>query len=201
MRTDRLQALADGVFAIALTLLVLELPAPAHDTTDLAADLVHAWPFYAAYVVSFVTLGIVWVNHHRLMDAVARADRTLLELNLLLLLFVGLVPWPTGLLAEHLRDHTQSSAAAVTYGVVMTLMSGTFTVIWLRLTHRSSLLRDTDRSTLRRAVRRSAIGPIAYAISTGIAVVSAPVAFALFALTAVFFAVSGRGDAPALPDA
>lgn len=201
MRTERLQTLADGVFAIALTLLVLELPSPDRDTRSLAADLVHAWPFYAAYVVSFVTLGIVWVNHHRLMDAVARADRTLVELNLLLLLFVGLVPWPTGLLAEHLRDHAQSGAAAVTYGLVMTLMSGSFTLIWLWLAGHPQLLRDPGRDRPSRAVLRSAIGPAAYAASTAIALLNAPAAFALFALTALFFALSGRGGAPAAADA
>src|SRR3954451_8260538 len=117
MRTERLQTLADGVFAIALTLLVLELPSPPETTNDLAGDLLRAWPSYAAYVVTFVTLSIAWVNHHRLMDAVARADHTLLELNLLLLLFVALAPWPTGLLAEHLQNGAQSSsAAAVVYG-------------------------------------------------------------------------------------
>ena len=116
MRTDRLQALADGVFAIALTLLVLGLPALA-GSTDLRADLLSHWPSYAAYVVSFVTVAIVWVNHHALFDVVRTADRTLVELNLLLLLFVSVVPWPTGLVADHLRDPAQARAAAVTYGL------------------------------------------------------------------------------------
>src|SRR5690349_622075 len=77
VRTDRLQALADGVFAIALTLLVLGLPTFA-DSTRLGADLLAHWPAYAAYVVSFVTVAIVWINHHALLDVVRTADRTLL---------------------------------------------------------------------------------------------------------------------------
>jgi uncharacterized membrane protein len=191
MRTDRLQALADGIFAIALTLLVLELPVPAH-SEDLARSLVHQWPFYAAYAVSFVTLAIVWVNHHSLMDRVERGDRTLLELNLLLLLFVALVPWPTGLLAEYLREPDQSSAAAVTYGLVMLLMAGSFTLIWIYLQRHSELAEPGVRPLLRRSLRRSLVGPAIYAAGTAIALVSAPAAFALFAFAAAFFALSGR---------
>jgi uncharacterized membrane protein len=187
MRTDRLQALADGIFAIALTLLVLELPVPAH-SEDLARSLVHQWPFYAAYAVSFVTLAIVWVNHHSLMDRVERGDRTLLELNLLLLLFVALVPWPTGLLAEYLREPDQSSAAAVTYGLVMLLMAGSFTLIWIYLQRHAELAEPRVRPLL----RRSLVGPAVYACATTVALVSAPAAFALFAFAAEFFALSGR---------
>lgn len=194
MRVERLQALADGVFAIALTLLVLELPTP-HDPTHLGRELLHQWPFYLAYVVSFVTVGIVWINHHRLMDTVATADRALLELTLLLLMFVAAVPWPTGLLAEYVRDPGRGSAAAVTYGLVMTLMSASFTLIWLRLDRRRELAHPPARPQLRRALRRSMVGPVVYAVSTAVAVVSAPVAFALFALVAGYFAVSGRTTA------
>lgn len=198
MRTDRLQALTDGVFAIALTLLVLDLPQPPEDTPDLAGELLHAWPSYAAYTISFVTVAIVWVNHHRLMDGVALADRTLLELNLLLLLFVSLVPWPTGLLAEHLRTPDQASAAAVTYGLVMTAMSAAFTLVWTWLAHHPRLLHPAAGERVRTSVRRSAVGPVAYAISSLIAIADATVAFVLYALIATYFALSGRRTSPSL---
>jgi uncharacterized membrane protein len=192
MRTDRLQTLADGVFAIALTLLALELPAPRH-SPHLRHDLLHQWPFYAAYTVSFITIAIVWVNHHTLMDGIRSADRALLELNLLLLLFVAVVPWPTGLLAEYLREpKPQSGAAAVTYGLLMTAMSGTFTLIWVRLAHTRQLLHPSARPRLRGALRRSAAGPAAYALSTVVAVFDAGAAFTLFAAVAIYFALSGR---------
>jgi uncharacterized membrane protein len=191
VRTDRLQALADGVFAIALTLLVLGLPALA-GSTDLAADLLSSWPSYAAYVVSFVTIAIVWVNHHALFDTVRTADRTLVELNLLLLLFVSVVPWPTRLVADHLRDPSQARAAAVTYGLVMTAMSGTFTLIWVRLVRGEELVHPEQRPRLRRALRRSAVGPASYAAATAVAFVSAPAAFVLYGALAAYFAVSGR---------
>ena len=192
MRTDRLQALADGIFAIALTLLVLELPVPAH-SQDLRHDLLLQWPFYCAYAVSFVTIAIVWVNHHALLDGVRSADRALLELNLLLLLFVAVVPWPTGLLAEYLREpQRDSSAAAVTYGLVMTAMSGAFTLIWVRLARTQELLHPSARPTLRRALQRSAIGPAVYGASTIVALFNATIAFVLFAAAAGYFALSGR---------
>jgi uncharacterized membrane protein len=198
MRTERLQALADGIFAIALTLLELELPVP-EGSEDLAGDLLHQWPFYAAYVVSFVTIAIVWINHHALMDGVTRADRTLLELNLLLLMFVALVPWPTGLLAEYLREGDGSSAAAVTYGVVMMLMAGSFTAIWLYLARTADLTHPSLRPRIPRAIRRSAVGPAVYAAGTVVALVSAGAAFALFAAVALFFAITGRTASVAAP--
>ncbi|GAA3277193.1 hypothetical protein GCM10020218_025970 [Dactylosporangium vinaceum] len=192
MQPERLRTLADGIFAIALTLLVLELPVPLH-STDLGHDLLPQWPFYAAYVVSFVTLGIVWMNYHALLDGVGTVDRALVELNLLLLLFVAVVPWPTGLLAEYLREPDgQSSAAAITYGAVMTAMSGTFTLIWIRLARARDLLHPRARTRLRGALRRSAVGPAAYAASTVIAVFNATTAFVLFAAVAVYFALSAR---------
>jgi uncharacterized membrane protein len=191
VRTERLQTLADGIFAIALTLLVLSLPVP-KDSHRVGHDLLNQWPFYAAYVVSFVTVAIVWINHHALMDSVARADRTLMELTLLLMLFVALVPWPTGLLAAYLRDGSQSSAAAVTYGIVMMLMAASFTAIWLWLARAEDLTHPHLRKRIPFAIRRSAIGPATYLAGTVLALASAPAAFALYATAAAFFALSGR---------
>jgi uncharacterized membrane protein len=191
MSTDRLQALADGVFAIAMTLLVLELPLPEH-SEDLAQDLIEQWPFYAAYVVSFATLAIIWINHHALLDRVARADRTLVELNLLLLLFVALVPWPTGLIATYLRDGGQGAAAGVTYGIVLGLMSLAFALIWLWLARAEHLLHPDRKPRLSVAIRRSLVGPAAYASGALVSLVSAPLALVLYASVAVFFALSRR---------
>src|SRR5205814_8662930 len=110
MRTSRLEAFSDGVFAIAGTLLVLELRVPA-DTTDLAGALLRLWPAYAAYLVSFLTIGILWVNHHTLLEHCKRADRRFLYLNLLLLLGVGLVPSPAPLLRRYLLSEHCAPAA------------------------------------------------------------------------------------------
>jgi uncharacterized membrane protein len=197
MRTDRLLALSDGVFAIALTLLVLELPVP-EDSHDLAGDLLKRWPSFVAYIVSFVTLGIVWINHHALMDRVERADRGLLELNLLLLLLVAVVPWPTGLIASYLRDDEQAGAAAVVYGVTMLLLSLSFAGIRGYVQWRDDLTHPDIRPGLGKAVRRSLVGPVAYAVGTVLATASPSGAFGVFAAIAVYFAVTGRGPAPSM---
>ena len=196
MRTERLQALCDGVFAVALTLLVLGLPAP-HDSQNLGHDLLTHWPAYAAYVVTFVTVGIVWVNHHALLDRVAQASRAFLELNLLLLLFVGAMPWPTGLLAGYAGDPAQARVASIVYGLVMLMLSGTFAAIWIYLLRRDELAHPTARPALSRAARRSLVGPAVYALGIAAAILNPAVAFALFAAAAAYFAASGRSPAAA----
>jgi TMEM175 potassium channel family protein len=200
MKTARLLTLSDGIFAIALTLLVLALPIPKH-SAHLAHDLVHQWPFYAAYAVSFVTIAIAWINHHALMDGVVRADRTLVELNLLLLLFVAAVPWPTGVVAQYLRNSHQAQAAALTYGLVMTLLAISFSAIWLRLAHAEDLAHPTLRPRIRQAIRRSMVGPTVYAAGTATSLISPPAALLLYAFVPLFFAVTRRQpDGPVSPE-
>ena len=98
MGPGRLHALIKGVFAIALTLLVLDLPRPAR-STHLVHDLLDAWPSYAAYLVSFITIGILWIEHHGMMSAVCGINRRFLERTLAFLLFISIIPWPTALAA------------------------------------------------------------------------------------------------------
>ena len=103
MSSARLEAFSDGVFAVAITLLALDLrvDGPGHGT--LAHQLAHQWPSFAAYVVSFFVIGIVWVNHHALFTSFARADRSLMFLNLLLLLWIVAIPFATSTMATYLR--------------------------------------------------------------------------------------------------
>ena len=105
LRTGRLEAFSDGVFAIAITLLVLELTVPAGSESDLLGAFLDQWRSYLAYLVSFLTIGAVWLAHSVITEFIGRADAVLLRLNLLLLMVVSFLPFPTRLLAEYTSDH------------------------------------------------------------------------------------------------
>src|SRR5215471_14225643 len=119
--TSRIEAFSDGLFAIAATLLILEVKIPSPTQTILARQLLQRWPSYVAFLLSFLFIGIMWINHHRLFTHIKRSDNGLLILNLLLLLGVTAVPFPTAVLAIHLRGPGARTAAA--------LFNGTYVVI------------------------------------------------------------------------
>jgi uncharacterized membrane protein len=110
MTRARVEAFSDGVFAIAITLLVLDIPVPQVARGQLGDALLDNWPDYAAYVVSFAIIGLIWINHHAVFGYVERVDRGLLFLNLNLLLWTALIPWPTRLLAEFMQGAAATSA-------------------------------------------------------------------------------------------
>src|SRR6188508_1713412 len=119
-QTGRVEAFSDGVFAIAITLLILEIRVPPHDETaetGLLEPLVHLWPSYFAFFMSFAVILVMWVNHHRIFTFVQRIDDAFLYWNGLLLLLVTAVPFPTALLAEHLMGPDARVAAAVYSGM------------------------------------------------------------------------------------
>jgi uncharacterized membrane protein len=198
MIRGRAEAFSDGVFAIAATLLVLGLHDPGA-RGGLARGLAHQWPAYAAYAVSFITIGIIWANHATLFGHLARLDRPLLFLNLLLLMLAALIPFPTMLLASYVRaSGTDARSAAAVYGATMTAMSLLFTLIWSRVAHREDLLAEGKTvHHARRARRRSLRGPVVYLAATAVSAVSAPAALAGYALVAIYFALPGRSLAPA----
>ncbi|HEX4627334.1 MAG TPA: TMEM175 family protein [Gemmatimonadales bacterium] len=187
MRPSRAEAFSDGVFAIAATLLVLELRVPAAHG-DLLSALVHAWPSYASYGVSFLTIGIIWINHHAIFDQLHRVDRPLLVLNLLLLLLVGLIPFPTALMATYLTAGHDEAVAGATYGLTMTTMGVVFGTLWAYVL-RTDRLRTTplDRARKRRLFLRFAAGSPAYAVGMGVAFWNARLSLLLYAALAVYY--------------
>jgi uncharacterized membrane protein len=199
--TTRLEAFSDGVFAIAITLLIIEVRVPHAEEGGLARAFFEQWPSYLAYAVSFTTIGIMWVNHHALMDNVALVDRPLLFLNLFLLMFIALVPFPTALLAEHLQaaKPDASFAAAVYSGnFVMTAIGFNALLRWIvrdaKLVHP-----HLDLDALRGRTRRFGLGLIIYPITVGLAYVSALLTLGVHALLAVYYVVdqlSPRDDGP-----
>ena len=196
MSRGRLEAFSDGVFAIAITLLVLEIPVPSAEHVALAHALLDQWPVYAAYVVSFAIIGIIWINHNAVFGYVERIDRGLLFLNLNLLLWVALIPWPTSLLAEYMQSGgSDERAAALVYASTMTVMGASFGGLWLYIAHRPGVgaVARLQPFEVRSRTRRFVVGMPLYALSVGLALVSAPACLAVNGLLAVYYALPGGG--------
>jgi uncharacterized membrane protein len=150
--TNRLETFSDGVFAIAATLLVLEFTAA--PGRNLGNELDHLWPSYLAYVTSFVTIGIIWMNHHHTVSLLGRVDRTMLFVNNLLLLTVAFLPFPTRLVAEDLR-HAGSRPAALTYAGTLVVMAALHQVWWQYARRGRRLIAETTSDSALRAVDRA----------------------------------------------
>jgi uncharacterized membrane protein len=192
------EAFSDGVFAIAITLLILAVGIEqAIAEGGLKNQLLNLWPAYIAYAVSFVTIGIMWVNHHTIFRHFARVDRTLLLLNILLLMMISFTPFPTRVVAEHANNDTDRQAAAFLYGVTMTMTAICFFAVWMYGSRR--LLRpDADRREVTGITRSYLPGTPLYATATLLAFVSPLASLIMFGTLAIFYAVSssvfGRDD-------
>ena len=194
MSKGRIEAFSDGVFAIAITLLILEIKVPHPGEHGLWHALGQLWPSYLAFFTSFLTIGIVWINHHAQFDRFASIDRTLNFINLFLLMWVSFVPFPTALVAEYLRDGSTSDqrTAALVYAATFLLLSLTFFALW-RYASRAGLLEsDLSQRQLTALTRRNGVGQAAYAISLTLAFVSATASLVLCTLTAIYYVHPGR---------
>ena len=187
MSTNRLETFADGVFAIAATLLILNVDTQVGPNAEIGTRLLQIWPSYAGYVVSFLTIGIIWANHHTVMHQIDRVDRTFLMLSVLLLMSVAFIPFPTRLVAEHIRDDG-ARAATLAYGITLTLVAIGFNAIWFYAVKGGRLLRDdADEATVRGISRTYRLGPVLYLVITLVALVSPPTGAALFGAFALFW--------------
>jgi uncharacterized membrane protein len=177
--TTRTEAFSDAVIAIAITLLVLDLRVPIRETLTepLGRALAHEWPSYAAYVTSFVIIGIIWVNHHAVFELIGRIDRTALFLNLLLLMTVVAIPFTTALLSEYLTAGADSRVAALVYSGVMLAMTLSFALLYTYVAWRPQLLGPgVDPVQVRKSIFRfSAVGIALYIGTMVVAAFSAPV--------------------------
>jgi uncharacterized membrane protein len=188
---SRLEAFSDGVLAIAITLLVIEIrPPELHQGDRLAQALWAQWPSYLAYLVSFLTIGVIWLNHHRVFEQVVRVDGPLLLLNLNLLLWTGLIPFPTAVLAEHLGDGGEAArTASALYGGVLLGMGLAFGALFAWVTHTDRLLGRLPPPGVVPAARlRFMLGQVVYAAALALSLVSAPLALALCGLMALYYA-------------
>jgi uncharacterized membrane protein len=190
MTKNRLEAFSDGVFAVAITLLVLEIGIPEGD--DLWHKLGDEWPSFAAFFVSFWVIGIIWVNHHGVIDHLTRADRGVLYLNLLLLMSVVLIPFATALMAEHLNSGEDEHVAAAVYAGSFVLMAVAFGVLWEYITrHREKLgVGLTDEEVRRRSLAFQ-IGNPFYALAVIVAFISPAAVLVIIGALAVYYMVAG----------
>ena len=128
--TGRTEAFSDGVFAIAITLLVLDIRVPAEEFDDLWSGIVHEWPAYLGYATSFLTIGALWLAHHGVFRRLRYANNPVMRINLLLLMAVSFLPFPTRLVAEAIRDQSAESAAAIFYGATLLVITLLFSALW-----------------------------------------------------------------------
>lgn len=188
MSTSRTEAFSDGIFAIAATLLVLELKVPQVEPGGLADALLESWPSYATYVVSFLTIGIIWVNHHAVLDRIREVNRLLLFMNLMFLMAVAAIPFPTALLGDYLQAGHDERLAAAVYGGTMSLMGVTFGAIWAYAVLSDDLLHArVDRTRARRSLWIFAAGTPLYVLAIGASLLSATPALVIYAHLALFY--------------
>jgi uncharacterized membrane protein len=190
--TRRLESFSDGVFAVAITVLVFNLLAIGTGAKVLTAGtlLGHvAWQKYAAYAVGFLTIGIMWLNHHAMVRHARRVDRVTLILNIFLLLGVVAVPFPTALVADYLTAPGSSGrVAVVSYGVVSILLSVGFAAMWVYISTRPGSLTTRPEGGQLGSVLRFTSGGLAYVAGTLVAALWSPVAgLIIFALVAVYY--------------
>jgi uncharacterized membrane protein len=186
--TSRIEAFSDGVFAIAITLLILEIKVPHRDQGSLVAGLLHQWPSYVAFLLSFAYIGVMWINHHRMFTHIKRFDDVLLVLNLLLLLGVSVVPFPTAVLAEHL-DTPDQRTAAVVYNATFIAIAILFNILWRYAVARHLLDKAVTASVAGNISRQYAFGPVMYLACLALAWVNVRASIAANISLALFFAL------------
>ena len=191
MSPNRLEAFSDGVFAIAITLLVLDLKVPEPGSGRLGHELLEQWPGYLSYVVSFITIGIIWINHHAAINRLRAVDHPILMWNLGLLLAVGILPFTTSLMATYLKESSGESLAAAIYGASFLVMGGVFVLTNRQiLFRRPQLLREPIPGKVAgRLLHFAALGQLPYALAVVLAFVSPYITLAICAACAVYYAL------------
>ncbi len=188
---NRLEAFSDGVLAIAITLLVLELrPPDLEPGQTLVSALLHQWPSYVAYLVAFAQLGVIWLNHHRLFQQVKTVDGPALLLNLNLLLWVVVIPFPTSVVSRYLGDGGASARAAVTlFSLVLLATAISFVALYLWITHDARLIHHAAPPEVVRAARwRFSVGLGTYTLAIPVGLLVPWAALALHFAMALYYA-------------
>jgi uncharacterized membrane protein len=190
MKTTRLEAFSDGVFAVAITLLILEINVP--EGEHLWHDLKEEWPSFASFFVSFWVIGIIWVNHHALLDHLKRTDRPVLYLNLLVLMTVVFIPFSTALMADHLKSGADERVAALVYALAFLAMGIAFNLYWTYIVkHRRELGVELADEEVRRMSVGFMIGSPLYAVAVIMAFISPAVVLIIIGAVAAYYMLAG----------
>ncbi len=189
--TSRLEAFSDGVFAIAITVLVLELTVPTVDpSVSLGQGLLDEWPSFFALGTSFMTILIMWMNHHNMFSYIRRTDRRLMLFNGLLLLFVVLTPFTTSLVARHLSDVDARTAAAVYSGNFL-LVAIVWNGLWRYCSRGHRLLgSEVTGDQVTAITRQYYVAPLAYGAALVVSAFSGLASVAVILIVAGFYAVT-----------
>jgi uncharacterized membrane protein len=195
--TGRTEAFSDGVFAIAITLLVLDIRVPESAFGDLWTGIGDQWPGYLAYLTSFLTIGFVWLAHHAILGRLRAVDATLMRINLVLLLVVSFLPFPTRLMALAIHNRDAERAAVVFYGVALLAIALVIGAMWRAVAARPHLLRaDVEEGEVNELLRATAPDIGFYVVATLVAVAFPYFAAFGYLIIAVSLVLRARGDAP-----
>jgi TMEM175 potassium channel family protein len=189
----RLEAFGDGVFAIAITLLVLEIAVPVLDGGGLLEGLVKQWPSFLAYLISFFSIGVVWIAHYGVTRSLRGVDELFLRLNLVFLFFVAFLPYPTKLMAEFLTEPEQERVAVTVYSLTLLVISLTLRVLWFYAAEDRRLLAD-DVSDEQVASRNTSLTPVLafYLAAVALGLLAPQAAVGLLVLAIVYLATPSR---------
>ncbi len=192
--TDRIETLADGVFAIAMTLLVFAISVPeltGSAVDRLPASLLNLWPKLLAYVLSFVVLGVFWIGHHNQFFYIRRASRAFLWINIVFLMFIAFIPFSAQLLGRYPGQRV----AVIVYGLNMIVVGLSLYLVWWYASGNHRLVDpDLDPATIGIATRRILSGPVAYAVAIVVSLLSVAAALIIFALVPLLYILPARID-------
>jgi uncharacterized membrane protein len=194
--TGRLEAFSDGIFAVAITLLVLEIKIPQSGGNEaLWRQVLDQWPSFLAYFISFMTILIMWINHHAIFKLVHRTDHPFLIINGLLMLLITFVNYPTAVLAAHIQSPTRSDQvfAAAFYSATFVVISIVYQALWRYATSNRRLLgKRADPALVDTITRQYRFGPLFYLVALALAFVSVWASVAVNGGLAVYFASTGQ---------
>jgi uncharacterized membrane protein len=159
-----------------------------------AHAVIRQWPSYAGYVVSFLTIGVIWVNHHHMFKLIERTTHAFLMLNVVFLMPIAFLPWPTALVADYIRDPDGRRVAAIVYGLTMVAIAVMFNLVWRYASGRGRLLvPGVDAGAIARTNRSYLLGPVVYSAAALLALVNPFISLGIYATLAVYWLLPGTG--------